>query len=111
MSTSYKHWVREQLEPLLDAGATQRELATRLGLANPNFLSMILGDSCPESMLPLSRLPALCTLCGLSAMESLRGVRKLLDSGARRGVHFDVPTFEWMLRCTALALRDCHAGA
>jgi transcriptional regulator with XRE-family HTH domain len=103
---NYKELVRSHLQPLLDTGMTQREVAEKLGLENPNYVSMMLSDRYPEAELGLARLPALCALCGLTARESLRLAKRLLAGGTKKAVHLDVPTFEWLLRCTALALQE-----
>ena len=104
--TTYKQKVRSFIQPLLDAGMTQGEVATRLGLKHPNHVCQILGDHYPTQVLPIGRLPALCSLCGLTATESLRLVKSLVASATKKGMQLDVPTFEWLLRCTALALKE-----
>lgn len=103
---TYKELVRSHLQPLIDAGMTQREIAEKLGIESPNYISMVLSDRYPEALLPLTRLPAMCSLCGLTATESLRLAKRLVAAGAKKAVHMDVATFEWMLRCTALALKE-----
>jgi transcriptional regulator with XRE-family HTH domain len=109
--TTYKQLVRSHLQPLIDAGLTQRELAGKLGLELPNYVSMVLSDRYPEALLPLTRLPAMCALCGLTATESLRLAKRLVAAGARKAVHMDAETFDWVLRCTALALKEPRRAA
>lgn len=109
--TTYKQLVRSHVQPLLDAGMTQREIAAKLGFNSPNYVSMLLNDRHPEAVLPLSRLPAMCALCGLTATESLRLARKLMAIGATKVVHMDVATFDWVMRCTALALKEARGVA
>ncbi len=104
--TTYKSMVRGHLQPLLDAGATQRQIADSLGLENPNFISMVLSDRYPNALLSFPRLRAMCALCGLSATQSLSLVRQLSKVSGKKSVQFDEETFEWMLRCTALALKE-----
>jgi transcriptional regulator with XRE-family HTH domain len=104
--TTYKELVRSHLQPLIEAGLTQREVAEKLGIESPNYISMVLSDRYPEAQLPMTRLPAMCALCGLTATESLRLAKRLVAACARKTVQLDVATFEWMLRCTALALKE-----
>src|SRR5258706_14510953 len=100
--TTYKELVRSHLQSLIDAGMPQRVIAEKLGIEWRNYTSMVLSDRYPEALLPLTRLPAMCSLCGLTATESLRLARRLVTASAMKAVHLDVATFEWVLRCTAL---------
>ena len=104
--TIYKTLVRSHLQPLIAAGMTHREVAAKLGIESPNFISMVLSDRYPEALLPLTRLPAMCSLCGLTGTESLRLAKRLVAASVVKTVHMDVATFEWILRCTALALKE-----
>lgn len=104
--TTYKTLVRSHLQPLIAAGMTQREVAEKLGIESHNFISMILSDRYPEALLPLTRLPAMCSLCGLTGTQSLRLVKRVVADSAVKAMHMDVATFEWILRCTALALKE-----
>jgi hypothetical protein len=103
---NYKTLVRRHLQPLLDAGMTQRQVAQKLGIQS----SMVLSERCPEALLPLMRLPALARLCGLTGIESLRLVKRLTTDSAKKAVQFDVLTFEWILSCTVLALKEPRNG-
>lgn len=103
---TYKELVRNHIQALIDAGATQRDIAAKLGFESPNFVSMILSDRNPKTVLPLKRLPRLCALCGLTAIESLRLVKRLVASKAKGAFEMDEETLEWVMRCTALALKE-----
>lgn len=107
VGSSYKQQVMRLLQPHLDAGATQRELAAKLGLAQPNFLSEVLNPS-RDVILPLGRVPALSAMAGLTARESLQLV---WDYGKlNRKVEFTPELVRCMVRWTLLASKEAKDG-
>ena len=104
---SYKELVRIHIETLIADGMPRDVIAAKLGVKS-NYLSMILLDRY-DATLPLQRLPLLCGLCGLTGTESLRLVRHLTMSGARRGAHLNQELFDWLLRCADLGLKEQKA--
>ncbi len=109
--SDFKKMVAGYVQPLLDSGATGRQVAADLGLPQPNYLYMILSDRYPEAQLPLQRIPALVSLCGLTARQALALVKlKLRSSKGGQRVVLDEDTFNWLIRCTALGLKEVRGS-
>ena len=77
-----KALLRKHVQPLLDSGYKQYELARELGFSRPTFVSMLLSDNRPEALLPLNRLERLAELCHLTEREVMElYLARLADGG------------------------------
>jgi hypothetical protein len=102
----YKKAVAALLQSRSDAGMTNQEIACALKLKNGNVVSMHMNPTDNISPFPLTRLPALARLCGLSPMECL----KLIDLRAfchpKNPTCFDRGFMRWMLGVTRGAVEQ-----
>lgn len=107
---TYKQAVRAHVQALLDNGFTQAEVAKKLGLDHPNFLSMVLNPKYEKTLLPPVKLQLLQQVCSLSDFESLRLFRLCCTGGGgTKGMHLDLQTVDWLIRVTIGAKRESDA--
>lgn len=107
---TYKDQVRTHVQELLDDGSTQAEVAKKLGLEHPNFLSMVLNPKHAKTLLPPSKLPALQQLCSLTDMQALKLFRLACSpSSGKKSMCLDLPTVDWLIRVTVGAKRESDA--
>jgi hypothetical protein len=99
----YKKAIQAHLGPQAMAMG-KAAVAAHLGIKS-NFVTAILSDKDPYEVLPVSCLPALETLCGLSAAEGLRLLSlRVSDSSsttyarhAKPRVGLDRDTLDWII--------------
>lgn len=100
----YKRAIQAHVGPQT-AALGQALVAERLGVRCRSFLSAILSDKDPFEVLPISCLPALVTLCDLSAEEGLRLLSlRVTDASltayarhAKPRIGLDEATLQWII--------------
>lgn len=93
--------IRKHLQPLMDAGAKQKNIAADLGLDNPNYLSMILSDKYETSLLSLNRLEMLSKLCGLSREATIEMALARVSDAGDRPIEMNSDAFKFILKTFA----------
>lgn len=101
-----KTLVRAYLQAKIDAGITQREIAAALGIRSNNFISMLMSDQYPRALLPLNRLTALISYCGLSPAQAMNLVLARIDDARGSGIEINKPTMLNILRQFGLLLNE-----
>jgi hypothetical protein len=100
----YKRAIQAHLRPRA-ATLGQAALAKRLGFKSQSFLSAVLSDKDPFVVLPISCLPALVTLCELSAEEGLQLLMLRVNDAsltayarhAKPRIGLDEATLRWII--------------
>ncbi|MDE2341961.1 MAG: helix-turn-helix transcriptional regulator [Betaproteobacteria bacterium] len=103
--TTSKQIVIKHLQAKIDEGYTQKEIAKHLGYPNPNFVSMLMNENYPKTIISMNRLKALATFCNLTPTDILHlALTRLTDAGGAP-VEFSKGTMLWLLRIFGQALK------
>lgn len=100
---TYKQSVAAHIQPLLDDGRSQGQVARLLNIER-NMLSNVMSPRDP-SRLAISRLRTLQQVTGFSDIEAL----KLVMQHAREydGCKVDPEAIKWLIHCSVGAYRSC----
>jgi hypothetical protein len=97
---TYKQLVAAHLQDAADRhGYTRQQLAEAFGLANGNFISMVMSPKSP-ALMPVSHLPALARLCRLSARQRLQLMHRRVVDHPERPLHLTTELFHQVLAST-----------
>lgn len=103
--TTSKQIVIKHLQAKVDEGYTQKEIAKHLGYPNPNFVSMLMNENYPKTIISMNRMKAFAAFCNLTPMDTLRlALARLADAGDAP-VEFSKGTMLWLLRLFGQALK------
>jgi len=100
-----KQIVMQHLQAKVDEGYSQKDIAKHLGFPNPNFVSMLMSEKYPKTLLSMNRLKAFASFCNLTAMETLRfAIARIADSGDAP-LELSKSTMLWLFRVFGEALK------
>ncbi len=66
-----KELLQKYFNKLIADGASQKSISVAMGYDHPNNISMLLSDTCPKSLISPDKIPMLCNVCNLSAVEAI----------------------------------------
>lgn len=107
----YINRVAQLLRERADLGLSQKEMAEKLGIASKNYISMISGKSKrATSPLPLTRIPNLVELCGLTPKQGLELVFLRAKCHPKNPTAFDTATMACVMSWTRTVLAEREAA-
>lgn len=100
-----KELLRRHIQPLIDAGATQKAVSQSLSFKKPNYLSMLLSDKY-TNLYPLDRLEKLSQVCNLNEEDTINFVLARFNDAKLMPVEMSSVTFKYLLTTTAKIVKD-----
>jgi len=95
---SSKKRVRQHIQSRLDEGCTRKDFAGEMGFESPNYVSMLMGDNYPTTLLSPNRIESFAKACDLSDRETmLLALARLRDAG-EKPVEMSADTLLFLLK-------------
>lgn len=105
-----KKLVNRYIQPLLNAGHTQKDIAKALGYNNPNYLSMLLSEKYETTLISLNRIERLAEVCGLNETEILQLALARVEDAKNSAIEMSPQSLKYLLKSFASLATKKLAG-